>query len=98
MSISMSCPHRSSRWSQLKTHFGKSQRRAHLRHELMNLSDRTLRDIGVARCDAGIQGPKLFLGAIIEYSRARGTVVGSTTDLILSGYLPGLGQRLGRRQ
>jgi hypothetical protein len=30
------------------------------RHELMNLSDRTLRGIGVARCDAGIEGPKLF--------------------------------------
>jgi uncharacterized protein YjiS (DUF1127 family) len=26
----------------------------------MNLSDRTLRDIGVARCDVGIEGPKLF--------------------------------------
>jgi uncharacterized protein YjiS (DUF1127 family) len=61
MSISMSCPHRSPRWIQLKTRFGKwRRRRAHSRHELMNLSDRTLRDIGVARCDAGIQGPKLF--------------------------------------
>jgi uncharacterized protein YjiS (DUF1127 family) len=60
MSISMFRPHRSSRWSQLNTHFGKWRRRAHSRHELMNLSDRTLRDIGVARRDAGIQGPKLF--------------------------------------
>jgi uncharacterized protein YjiS (DUF1127 family) len=60
MSISTSQPHRSSGWSQLKTHLGTWRRRAHSRHELMNLSDRTLRDIGVARCDAGIEGPKLF--------------------------------------
>ena len=60
MSISISRPCRSSRWSQLKTHFGKWRRRAHSHHELMSLSDRTLRDIGVARCDVGIEGPKLF--------------------------------------
>ena len=60
MSILTSHPHRSSRWSLLKTHLGTWRRRAHSRHELMNLSDRTLRDIGVARCDAGIEGPKLF--------------------------------------
>jgi uncharacterized protein YjiS (DUF1127 family) len=60
MSFSKSRPYRSSGWSQLKTHFGKWRCRAHLRHELLNLSDRTLRDIGVARCDAGIEGPKLF--------------------------------------
>jgi uncharacterized protein YjiS (DUF1127 family) len=60
MSILTSHPHRSSGWSLLKTHWGTWRRRAHSRHELMNLSDRTLRDIGVARCDAGIEGPKLF--------------------------------------
>jgi uncharacterized protein YjiS (DUF1127 family) len=60
MSISTSQPHRSSGWSLLKNHLGTWRRRAHSRHELMNLSDRTLRDIGVARCDAGIEGPKLF--------------------------------------
>jgi uncharacterized protein YjiS (DUF1127 family) len=60
MSISTSQPHRSSGWSLLKAHLGTWRRRAHSRHELMNLSDRTLRDIGVARCDAGIEGPKLF--------------------------------------
>jgi uncharacterized protein YjiS (DUF1127 family) len=60
MSISTSQLHRSSGWSLLKTHLGNWRRWAHSRHELMNLSDRTLRDIGVARCDAGIEGPKLF--------------------------------------
>jgi uncharacterized protein YjiS (DUF1127 family) len=60
MSILTSYPHRSSGWCLLKTHLGTWRRRAHSRHELMNLSDRTLRDIGVARCDAGIEGPKLF--------------------------------------
>jgi uncharacterized protein YjiS (DUF1127 family) len=60
MSISTSRPHRSSCWSQLKRHFGKWRRRAYSRHELMNLSDRILRDIEVTRCDAGIDGPKLF--------------------------------------
>ena len=60
MIISTSHPHRSSGWSLLKTHLDVWRRRAHSRHELMNLSDRTLRDIGVARCDAGIEGPKLF--------------------------------------
>jgi len=60
MSILTSHPHRSSGWSLLKTHLGRWRRRAYSRHELMNLSDRTLRDIGVARSDAGIEGPKLF--------------------------------------
>ncbi len=61
MDIPMSRPYHSSRWSQLKRHFAKWQRRAHSRHELMNLSDRTLRDIGLARCDVGTEGPRLFL-------------------------------------
>jgi uncharacterized protein YjiS (DUF1127 family) len=39
---------------------GATENRAHSRHELLNLSDRTLRDIGVAHCDAGIEGPKSF--------------------------------------
>ncbi len=60
MSISICHPHHSWRWSQLRRHFAKWQRRAHSRHELMNLSDRTLRDMGLARCDLGIEGPKLF--------------------------------------
>ena len=60
MNTSMSRPCHSSRWSQLKRHFAKWQRRAHSRHELMNLSDRTLRDIGLARCDVGTEGPRLF--------------------------------------
>ena len=66
MSILTSQPHRSSGWSLLKTRLGTWRRRAHSRHELMNLSDRTLRDIGVARCDAGIEGPQVVLGAIVE--------------------------------
>lgn len=60
MTFSTSLPHYSSPWSQLKRHLGKWRSRAHSRHELMNLSDRTLRDIGLARCDLGIEGPKLF--------------------------------------
>lgn len=60
MSISTSRPHRSSCWSQLKRHFGKWRRRAYSRHELMNLSDRTLRDIGLSRCDAGFEASKPF--------------------------------------
>ena len=60
MNIPLSFPHHSSRWSQLKRHFAKWQRRAHSRHELMTLSDRTLRDIGLARCNVGTEGPKLF--------------------------------------
>ena len=60
MNTPISCPYHSSRWSQLKRHFAKWQRRTHSRHELMNLSDRTLRDIGLARCDVGTEGPKLF--------------------------------------
>jgi uncharacterized protein YjiS (DUF1127 family) len=60
MNTPISCPYHSSRWSQLKRHFAKWQRRAHSRHELMNLSDRTLRDIGLARCDVGTEGPRLF--------------------------------------
>ena len=60
MDIPMSRPYHSSRWSQLKRHFAKWQRRAHSRHELMNLSDRTLRDIGLARCDVRTEGPRLF--------------------------------------
>jgi uncharacterized protein YjiS (DUF1127 family) len=58
--MSILTSYNSSRWSQLKRHFGEWRRRAHSRHELMNLSDRTLRDIGVARCDVGVEGPKLF--------------------------------------
>jgi uncharacterized protein YjiS (DUF1127 family) len=65
MDIPMSRYH-SSRWSQLKRHFANWQRRAHSRHELMNLSDRTLRDIGLARCDMGTVGPQVVLDAMIE--------------------------------
>jgi len=60
MSMSIFRPFHSSRWSQPSIIFGEWRRRVHSRHELLNLSDRTLRDIGVARCDAGIEGPKLF--------------------------------------
>jgi len=60
LSISTFRPYHSPRWSQLKHHFNDWQRYARSRHELMNLSDRTLRDIGLARCDMGTEGPKLF--------------------------------------
>ena len=60
LSISTFRPYHSPRWSQLKHHFNDWQRYARSRHELMNLSDRTLRDIGLLRCDAGFEAPKPF--------------------------------------
>jgi len=60
LSISTFRPYHSPRWSQLKHHFNDWQRYARSRHELMNLSDRTLRDIGLSRCDAGFEASKPF--------------------------------------
>lgn len=41
-----------SQWNQVKRRIGEWQRRSRSRHELESLSDATLRDIGVTRCDA----------------------------------------------
>ncbi len=49
-----------SRWGQVKLQVAEWRGRVRLRHELMNLSDRTLRDIGLSRCDAGYQASKPF--------------------------------------
>jgi uncharacterized protein YjiS (DUF1127 family) len=42
----------SSHWDQLKLRISEWQRRARSRRELEALSDATLRDIGITRCDA----------------------------------------------
>jgi uncharacterized protein YjiS (DUF1127 family) len=59
-SISTSRPYRLSHWSQVKRHFAEWYLRARSRNELMNLSDRTLRDIGVSCSDAEFEAPKPF--------------------------------------
>jgi uncharacterized protein YjiS (DUF1127 family) len=44
--------HGLSRWDRIKVSIGEWQRRTRSRHELESLSDSTLRDIGITRCDA----------------------------------------------
>jgi uncharacterized protein YjiS (DUF1127 family) len=53
-------PYRFSVWSQVKRHFAEWHLRASLHHELMNLSDRMLRDVGVSRSDAELEASKPF--------------------------------------
>jgi uncharacterized protein YjiS (DUF1127 family) len=48
------------RWQQLKSRVGEWQRRMRNRHELEGLSDETLRDIGIKRCQAHPGKSKLF--------------------------------------
>ena len=60
LSISTSRPYRVLRWSQVKRHLAEWRHRTCSHHELMNLSDRCLRDIGVSRCDAGFEASKPF--------------------------------------
>ena len=60
LSISTPGPHRWSGWCQVKRHFAEWRSRARSRHELMYLSDRTLRDIGVSHCEAMFEGSKPF--------------------------------------
>jgi uncharacterized protein YjiS (DUF1127 family) len=50
----------SSHWDQLKLRIAEWQRRARSRHELEALSDATLRDIGITRCDAHREMNKPF--------------------------------------
>jgi uncharacterized protein YjiS (DUF1127 family) len=59
-SISTSRRYRLSRWSQVKRHFAEWWLRARSRNELMNLSDWTLRDIGVSCSDAEFEALKPF--------------------------------------
>jgi uncharacterized protein YjiS (DUF1127 family) len=49
-----------SRWDQLKLRVTEWQRRARSRRELDALSDATLRDIGITRCDAHREMNKPF--------------------------------------
>jgi uncharacterized protein YjiS (DUF1127 family) len=51
---------RSSYWDQLKLRITEWQRRARSRRELEGLSDATLRDIGMTRCDAHREMNKPF--------------------------------------
>ena len=50
----------SSHWDQLKLRITEWQRRARSRRELKDLSDATLRDIGMTRCDAHHEMNKPF--------------------------------------
>jgi uncharacterized protein YjiS (DUF1127 family) len=49
-----------SRWDQLNFRISEWQRRARSRRELEGLSDATLRDIGITRCDAHREMNKPF--------------------------------------
>jgi uncharacterized protein YjiS (DUF1127 family) len=49
-----------SRWDHLKLRVAEWQRRARSRRELDGLSDATLRDIGITRCDAHREMNKPF--------------------------------------
>jgi uncharacterized protein YjiS (DUF1127 family) len=49
-----------SRWDQLKFRVAEWHRRARSRRELEGLSDTTLRDIGLTRCDAHREMNKPF--------------------------------------
>lgn len=60
LSNSISHRYRLPRWSQVKHHIAEWRTRARSRNELMNLSDRTLRDIGVSRSDAMFEASKPF--------------------------------------
>jgi uncharacterized protein YjiS (DUF1127 family) len=48
------------RLSQVINHFNEWRRRARSRHELESLSDATLRDIGMTRCDVHRESNKPF--------------------------------------
>jgi uncharacterized protein YjiS (DUF1127 family) len=49
-----------SRWDQVKSRISEWQRRARSRRELEGLSDVTLRDIGITRCDVHREMNKPF--------------------------------------
>jgi len=52
--------YRLSSWNQVKVSIGEWRRRLRSRHELEGLSDATLRDIGITRCDAHRELQKPF--------------------------------------
>jgi uncharacterized protein YjiS (DUF1127 family) len=52
--------HRVSGWNQVKRHLGEWRRRIRSRQELEGLSDATLHDIGITRCDAHRESHKPF--------------------------------------
>lgn len=47
-------------WDQIARRIGEWQRRARSRQELQGLSDATLRDIGITRCDVQREANKPF--------------------------------------
>jgi uncharacterized protein YjiS (DUF1127 family) len=49
-----------SRWSQFRTNIVEWRRRSRTRQELETLSDATLRDIGISRCDVARESQKPF--------------------------------------
>jgi uncharacterized protein YjiS (DUF1127 family) len=51
MTITSYGSRRASYWSQVKGQFAEWRRRSHSRHELEFLTDQTLRDIGLTRCE-----------------------------------------------
>ncbi len=48
------------RWGYMKHRLVQWRRRARARHELQGLSDSTLRDLGLTRCDAAGESSKPF--------------------------------------
>ena len=52
--------YRGSRWDQIRHRFAEWQHRSRSRQELLGLSDATLRDIGITRCDAHRETHKPF--------------------------------------
>jgi uncharacterized protein YjiS (DUF1127 family) len=48
------------RWGHMKHRLVQWRRRAQARHELHGLSDETLRDLGLTRCDATHESTKPF--------------------------------------
>jgi uncharacterized protein YjiS (DUF1127 family) len=51
---------RNSRWDHIKLRIAEWQRRSRSRQELEGLSDATLRDIGITRCEAHREMQKPF--------------------------------------
>lgn len=51
---------RASYWNQVRSQFVEWRRRSHSRHELQFLSDQTLRDIGLTRCEVHREATKPF--------------------------------------
>ena len=54
------CPRRALRWSQVKRHLSEWRQRTRSRHELMDLSDRALEDIGISRSTARFEASRPF--------------------------------------